>query len=90
MANCTLCGAPIEWAVATATGRFMPLDPHPAASGNVRRSPRTADRNGRPAIEVLGPLEALAALQAGESLYLSHFATCPRADEARRRSGGER
>lgn len=74
MSACRSCGAPLRWAV-TAKGRRLPLDPEPAATGNV-----VVDATG--AARVLSPLEPR---PADVPLYLSHFATCPDANIHRRR-----
>lgn len=69
MARCRACGAELEW-VRTEAGKAMPLDPGPAAEGNVVIR---ADR-----AVVLGPLEVAAvALEGVEVLRLAHFVTCP-------------
>jgi len=62
--------------------RTMPLEPEPHPAGNVRW-----DRVGG-TCTVLTKVEVADALRVGENLYLSHFANCPRAQEARRGSRG--
>lgn len=81
-ARCRTCRAPVVWAVLP-SGRRIPLDPEPDPAGRVRLDaigPAT-DR----AAMVLPTDEAEAAHAAGEDLYVSHFATCPQADQHRRR-----
>lgn len=65
---------PLRWA-ATSTGQRLPLDLRPVADGNVML---LAD--GRCKIV---PVEERATCT--EPLYKSHFATCPAAEEFRRR-----
>lgn len=77
--HCRSCGAPIAWVI-TVKGRRMPLDPDPVEDGNVW------------IMRVEG-----AQLVAGVSLnaegvpplvrerYVSHFVTCPNADQHRKR-----
>jgi hypothetical protein len=76
--RCRLCKAPIAWATSQ-RDRPIPLDVEPAPRGNLR-------------LEPLGDGEAPRALFVPElerdryvgRLYLSHFATCPYAEEFRR------
>jgi hypothetical protein len=77
-ASCRSCDAPIIWA-STVKGRSMPVDFEPHPDGNIVLH----ERRGR------GPLaEVVAAGQdgliPGEALRLSHFSTCPQADQHRR------
>lgn len=73
--SCRSCGAAIYWAL-TGSGTSMPVDIEPVAGGNVRFV-------GPARVEVLGPIEV--ELEDGP-LFVSHFATCPHADEHRRRT----
>lgn len=77
MSSCRSCGAPVRW-VETTSGRRMPLDPTPNAKGNVYLEP------GVPTATVFGNLQADARKALAGRLYLSHFATCPDADDHRR------
>jgi hypothetical protein len=79
---CRACKAPIVWAK-TENGRPMPLDPEPDAGGNITLT-RSA---GRLVAVVLAPAVVEALRDDGERrlFYRSHFATCPYADEFRRR-----
>lgn len=75
---CGSCDAPIIWA-STVKGRPMPVDAEPDPDGNILLHARP----GR------GPLAEVVpagqdGLIAGEQLRLSHFATCPNADQHRR------
>lgn len=70
-ARCRTCEAPIIWAT-TKSGVSMPLDEQPTPKGNmVIVAGKTWHAN-----------EADRRLH--RSLYTSHFATCPDADEHRR------
>lgn len=78
-AACTRCGASIMWAV-TDHDKRMPVDWFPTADGTVKISTDGTTRRAH----VLGPLEQL--LEPPGSLHKAHFATCPYADELRRRA----
>lgn len=80
--RCRSCNAPVLWVAVGPQGERsrMPLDPDPTDDGNVRLEGRFTP-SGAEAATVLGPLEA----ELEDELYLSHFATCPDADEWRRR-----
>lgn len=77
MANCRSCGAEIIWA-RTVAGRLIPLDAEPAErpKGIFRLEEALLDG---------GPQIAISA--ASDPVYISHFATCPHADEHRRERG---
>lgn len=84
--TCRACPAEIRM-VRLDTGRWNPLNPEPDAErGNV-----ILEGNEATIGRVLGTEEAVARRLAGEPLYLSHFATCPKRDKFRkadrRRSG---
>ena len=69
MSNCRSCGAEIRWAV-TDNGKRIPLDAEPRDDGNVHIYNRVAyvlDVNGAAIVEHR---------RSGDSLYVSHFATC--------------
>lgn len=76
---CSSCKARIRWAV-TQTGRRIPLDPDPTARGNVRLEPAAPAGVAQTAIVIPADQRARYAGQ----LYLSHFATCPYADQHRK------
>jgi hypothetical protein len=69
-ARCRSCGATIHW-VMTERGRAMPIDVKPNALGNV-----VFKSDGRVRVTHDDPA-------AGETRWLSHFATCPHAREHR-------
>lgn len=68
--TCSSCGAETLWRITPGT-KWMPLDPVPVATGNVRVRGTNCFVLGGNALD-----EARAR---GEQLYVSHFATCPNA-----------
>lgn len=77
LATCAGCGAPIRWVI-TMGDKRMPLDPEPHEDGTVvpRKLP-----DGRVRAQVLTGEN----LPAQETAYRSHFVTCPKAPDFRRR-----
>ena len=74
---CRACDAPIVWGQ-TETGKPMSIDPLARPTGNVVRVPQ----GKRQVLRVLPP----AALPVvGRPAYQSHFASCPFADQMRKR-----
>lgn len=65
----------IEWRRTEATGAVMPIDPDPVADGNLLITDLGE-------VRVLGPLEV--ELHRAEHRHLSHFVTCPEADQFRK------
>lgn len=78
MSVCRFCGAQIVFVPLLGRRTSMPLERDPNPNGNIRWD-RVA---GNCLVLSGGPLEQARA--DGEPLYLSHFATCPSAAEARR------
>jgi hypothetical protein len=83
---CISCGAPITWAVSSATGKKMPIDAEPHHDGNIVLTDGTAQ---------VVAAAARAALPAGTLRYRSHFVTCPnaagwRARDNKPKGGGAR
>jgi hypothetical protein len=76
---CRSCHAPIVWAV-TEAGRPIPLNPDPEPAGNLELVTRPGQRP--PVVHVL---TASAPRSPDVDRYQSHFATCPNANEWRRR-----
>lgn len=74
MAACLACDAPIFW-IFTAAGRRMPLDKVPSGKGTVWIDSRGTGQN----VGADNPAPT------GAPLYVSHFATCPKAASFRRR-----
>lgn len=70
MSACRSCGAEILWCEATVTGRRMPIDPEPSPIGNL--------------VLVHGGRFRVADNDDVPPLHLSHFATCPQANEWRK------
>jgi hypothetical protein len=68
---CRSCGAPITWAI-TDQGKRMPLDAEPNPAGNVRLTLTNA--------VVLRKDEVYDGPR-----FMPHWATCPNADQHRRR-----
>ena len=82
MATCRTCGAAIVWTV-TDSGKALPIDPHPdPALGNIRIP---TGFTPPVAATVYGPDDARRARDGGTQMYVSHFVTCPQADEWRTR-----
>lgn len=73
LAECSTCKAPILWARWALSGRAVPIDPTPVSSGNL------ALEAGRVHLYT----DDDARLQ--RERFTSHFATCPDADQHRRR-----
>jgi hypothetical protein len=75
VSRCRSCQAEIVWAV-TENGKRVPLDAVPAErpSGLFKLVPRVSDPT------------PLAVSVSGERVYLSHFATCPNAEQHRRKA----
>jgi hypothetical protein len=78
MSACRSCGAPVLWAV-TDGGRRMPVDRDPAPAGNLVIADRHPD--GTPHMTVVDPEQLLLG---DPPRYLSHFVTCPHANEHRK------
>jgi hypothetical protein len=81
------CGEMIFFAESAKDGRPMPIEIAPDPHGNVVVAPSRLDAHGNeiaPVATVLNKTKADAYRAAGMPLYLSHFATCKKADEYRR------
>ncbi len=90
LSRCRSCEAAIIWTITT-NGKRMPVDADPVASVRGFRIDETLldeaqmgfnDDDLKPGKDVLAIYVMDAA--PGERLYLSHFATCPDADQHRR------
>jgi len=75
MSRCSSCRAEIIWA-ATEAGKAIPLDPVMSPAGNLIAI------EGRPGLTVRTKAPLLERHLVG---YVPHFATCPQADNHRRR-----
>lgn len=80
--ECRYCPAMVLWC-RTSTGGWMPVNRDATADGDTRVTLNTTDDPGLH-VHVLTKAE-LSEHDPAEPLRKSHFATCPRADEARRR-----
>lgn len=69
--KCRSCKARIRWVRTAAKGKAMPLDPKPNEAGNV------AMRDGLAVVLGNGSLDLAQARAEGETLWMSHWATCP-------------
>lgn len=78
---CRSCRRPLLW-LRTGGGKHMPVDPDPVLGGNLLADTR------RGTVEVVHEQARIDAEERGEPLYVSHFVTCPNADEHRQRRGG--
>lgn len=70
---CRSCGAQIRWH-RTERGTRMPVDAQPHRDGNIRIDENDVARVTDPGLTLLA-----------EPLYRSHFASCPHADQHRKR-----
>lgn len=76
--DCRSCHAPILWAV-TGKGSSMPVDPDPVPDGNLEL---LDTRPGmQPRVVVVDPQQPTLDER---PRYVSHFVTCPNADQHRR------
>ena len=66
---CKSCRQLVCWVVMAKSGRRMPIDPTPAANGNL-----VLDNQGMAHVDS----------QAGRAKFISHFATCPNSQQHRR------
>lgn len=73
MTSCKSCGATIRWVKMAGSGKSMPLDDVPSTEGTV------AVERG-----VAHVLSGLAIVAYDGPLFVSHFASCPQANEHRR------
>ena len=77
---CRSCQSPIRWCITEANGKRMPVDPDPVHDGNVWI---VRYEQGTPIIGVALHGDGV---PANEPIrYVSHFVTCPSANEWRHR-----
>ncbi len=82
MTPCKWCGRTVLFVQLAPNGKAAPMDPDPSPRGNVRVDwPHERLATGR----VLRKPELDQAREARDPLYLSHFATCPKAKQRRSR-----
>jgi len=88
--RCRSCDAPIIWVITT-NGKRMPVDAEPVVAGRGFRIDEQLldeaqmgfnDDDLKPGKDVVATFTGTPAKD--ERLYLSHFATCPDADQHRR------
>jgi hypothetical protein len=79
MSKCRGCDADINWA-STPAGKSMPLDPEPHPDGNIEAH---VDGSGRWHVDIVHADSQSTMFT--PNLYLSHFVTCPNAEEFRKR-----
>ncbi|HKF74707.1 MAG TPA: hypothetical protein VKF59_01065 [Candidatus Dormibacteraeota bacterium] len=75
------CGAKITF-LRTEAGKFVPVDLEPTPQGNLQVRDGTATP--------LSKRRAEEARERGESLYISHFVTCPNSREFQKRQNARR
>ncbi len=78
--RCRSCDEPIRWTITEKHGRRMPVDAEPVLTARGFRlldGPEYGDGETLVSRFVTRP-------EPGERLYLSHFSTCPNADQHRR------
>lgn len=80
------CGARMRWAT-TLTGSRIPLDPEPVDDGTFLLVAALEPAGAPIAIPVAAIADdrIMQLRQAGPRLFRSHFATCPNADDHRKR-----
>lgn len=76
---CRRCKAPILWAT-TDHGAPIPLDPTPTTDGNIA----LVHLGTGAVVAITLKTRELARLAGERELYMTHFATCPFADEFRK------
>lgn len=81
--RCTSCGRPILWAISAVTGTRMPIDPDPVIGGNIR-----LDDAHPPKARIVGAAIDLFDPTDDGTRHVSHFATCPCADQHRTKRHG--
>lgn len=94
-AKCRSCKQPIRWAITEKNARRIPLDLEPADDGNIVETGATDPSTGAPIVRYLKKSEGVTwptmALVLGgqepepQARYVSHFATCPNADQHRKK-----
>lgn len=77
--SCGSCGAAVVWCE-TSKGKRMPVDAEPYDGGNVE----IVEVRGAAPLAVVHGDTGMATLD-GSPRYRSHFATCPNADQHRRK-----
>lgn len=76
MATCRSCGAEIQW-METENGKKMPVDPEPLRWGDLKNGDVAVNFHGR-------TRKKNKHMRENGDWFLSHFATCPNADDHRK------
>lgn len=94
-ATCRSCHTPIRWAITEGNHKRIPLDIEPTADGNIVETGDIDAATKAPIVRYLKKAErptmfpSLALMVGGQTpdsaRYVSHFATCPNADEHRKK-----
>lgn len=94
-AKCNSCGAPIRWAISESSGKAIPLDIETVADGNIIETGMIDPSSKSPVIRYLKKSESITFPKMGDLFgssarddvhrYVSHFATCPNADQHRKK-----
>jgi hypothetical protein len=79
VSTCRTCRAPIVWVVTAASGTSMPVDPDPVPDGNLELIDAGPGQQPRAVVVDPGQLSL-----DGAPRYVSHFVTCPQADQHRK------
>lgn len=79
MATCRSCGAEIVWAE-TVRGKRQPIDPLPVEKGKIV----LREREGKAPLAIVVDVDPLPGMS--EPKHLAHHATCPDAEQWRRRA----
>lgn len=87
--TCRSCQAPIRWAVSESSGKRIPLDLMPVDDGNIVETGRTHP-SGAPMVRYLKRAQSAITTSLLDDVpapdrYVTHFATCPNADQHRHR-----
>jgi hypothetical protein len=82
--RCRSCKKPIIWAI-TEKNKRIPIDPKPAANGNIALVDRGNFLLPLAHYKSAGLIAAMRAAEPTTPLFLSHFATCPDAARFRKK-----
>jgi hypothetical protein len=86
MATCKSCQAPILWVRVKNTGSLMPVDAKPNPKGNVEVEAGEPERGvGYGGYVYRAVVHGQPPMMVAGTLHMPHHATCPQADQWRRR-----